>query len=84
MITGASVLRVVGTSIDVIKFHNNNKRHSHGNRCEMQSRIEVRASWHRVDGYNSLFARPHYHSMAVISHQTATITNQMCRTEAGL
>lgn len=30
-----------GTSIDVIKFHNNNKRHSHRNLSEMQSPIVV-------------------------------------------
>lgn len=35
-------MRGVGTSIGVIKFDNNNKRQSHRNLSEIQSRIEVR------------------------------------------
>lgn len=38
---GTSECAWFGTSIDVIKFHNNNKSHSHRNLSEMQSQIGV-------------------------------------------
>lgn len=54
----ASKMRVVGTSIDVIKFHNNNKRQSHRNLSEIQSRC--RSARIQLHGHDTCLAPGKY------------------------